>query len=389
MKIALLTGGGDKPYAQGLVTALAGMGLAIDFVAGDDLAAPEIVTLPGVHFLNLRGDQDPSATYSKKAARVLAYYGRLAAYAATTDCKVFHLLWANRFIVLERVFLLLYYKLLGKKLAFTAHNVNERERDGDDGLLNRLTLRSLYGLVDHVFVHTSKMKTQLITEFKVEEARVSVIPFGINNTLPNSELTRSKARQRLGLDVDARVILFFGNIAPYKGLEHAVMALDRLVRRDRRFHLVIAGGVKGCPEYWKMIRGLIAERNLEEQVTLNVEYIADADVETYFKAADVLALPYKFIYQSGVLFLAYSFGLPVIAADVGSLREDIIQGKTGMVFPPGDPDAMAEAIWQFFAGDHFLYVDANRREIAAAANRKYSWKEAANITHAVYVSLVS
>ena len=67
------------------------------------------------------------------------------------------------------------------------------------------------------------------------------------------------------------------------------------------------------------------------------EFIPDEETEIYFKAADVLVLPYRHIYQSGVLFLGYSFGLPVLAADVGSLKDEIVEGKTGFVFRPEDP----------------------------------------------------
>ena len=72
-----------------------------------------------------------------------------------------------------------------------------------------------------------------------------------------------------------------------------------------------------------------------------------------------LVLPYRHIYQSGVLFLGHSFGLPVLAADVGSLKDDIVEGKTGFVFRPEDPDDLARVIEQYFASD--LYADLNNR----------------------------
>ncbi len=78
------------------------------------------------------------------------------------------------------------------------------------------------------------------------------------------------------------------------------------------------------------------------------DFIPDDETEVYFKAADVLVLPYRHIYQSGVLFLGYSFGLPVLAADVGALKEDIVEGKTGFVFRPEDPADLAETIARLF-----------------------------------------
>ena len=70
-------------------------------------------------------------------------------------------------------------------------------------------------------------------------------------------------------------------------------------------------------------------------------FILDDETELYLKAADVLVLPYRYIYQSGVLFLGHSFGLPVIAADVGCLKDEIVEGQTGFIFRPEDPVDLA------------------------------------------------
>ena len=78
-----------------------------------------------------------------------------------------------------------------------------------------------------------------------------------------------------------------------------------------------------------------------------IEYIPDEETELFFKAADVLILPYTHVFQSGVLFLGYSFGLPAIAADVGNLKEEIIEGETGFVFKPQDSSDLAKTIRYF------------------------------------------
>jgi len=152
-----------------------------------------------------------------KTLRVLTYYAKLIRYAATAEPRIFHILWNNRFQSFDRTLLMLYYKLLGKTIVLTVHNVNAGKRDSTDTLFNRLTLRVQYRLADHFFVHTEQMKNELVREFGLQGARVSVIPFGINNAVPNTGLTSGEARQRLGLPDAERTILFFGNIAPYKG----------------------------------------------------------------------------------------------------------------------------------------------------------------------------
>ncbi len=97
------------------------------------------------------------------------YYAKLIRYAATAKPRIFHILWNNKFELFDRTLLMLYYKLLGKKIVFTVHNVNAGRRDSKDTRLNRLTLRIQYRLADHIFVHTEKMKRELIEEFGVQE----------------------------------------------------------------------------------------------------------------------------------------------------------------------------------------------------------------------------
>src|SRR5260370_40750400 len=133
-----------------------------------------------------------------------------------------------------------YYKFLGKRIVFTAHNVNAGKRESKDSYFNRLTLHIQYCLADHIFVHTLSMQQELMAEFGVSANKVSVIPFGINNTVPNTSLTTIEAKRKFGLSQRQKTLLFFGNIAPYKGLEHLVAAFNDLVKRGLDFRLIIA-----------------------------------------------------------------------------------------------------------------------------------------------------
>jgi len=388
-RISILTGGGDKPYALGLAAALIEQGVAFDFIGSDYVDDPSLHNQALVHFLNLRGDQDTKSGRLSKAWRVLKYYAKLIAYAASARPKIFHILWNNKFELFDRTLLLLYYKLLGKKLVLTAHNVNTAARDSADTALNRLSLRTQYSLADYIFVHTEKMKAELLRDFPAPDSKVIVIPFGINNTLPNTALTAVGARQRLGLGRADKVILFFGNIAPYKGVEYLASAWAEVAPKMSDARLVIAGRLKAQDaSYWDDIHQTLVAGDLGRRVLEKIEYIPDEDVEIYFKAADVLILPYTTIFQSGVLFLGYSFGLPVIAADVGSLKEDIIEGETGFVFPPRSATHLAKALTEFFRSDLYLQLSQRRQKIRDFANDRYSWSKVAKITTACYSKLL-
>src|SRR5207248_2312560 len=381
IRISLLTGGGDKPYALGMAAALTSAGIHVDFVGSDDLSVPELLANPRLNFLNLRGDQREDASTKAKVLRVLKYYARLIGYAAKAKPKLFHILWNNKFQLFDCTLLMLYYKLLGKRVVFTAHNVNAGKRDQNDSRLNRISLKIQYGLTDHIFVHTAKMKRELEFDFGIQKEKVSVIPFGINNTVPNTGLSCAEARRQLGLNTNDKTLLFFGNIAPYKGLEYLIAAFSELLKEDRSYRLMIVGNPKQSRHYWRAIQQTIASARLSDRIIEKIEYIPDAQTEFYFKAADILILPYAHVFQSGVLILGYSFGLPAIAADVGTLKEEMVEGQTGFVFKPQDSSDLANKIQEYFKSDLFLNLETRRVEIKKHANERYSWdKVAATIT---------
>src|ERR1700689_5751683 len=154
IEVSLHTGGSDRPYVYGLTDALPSKNATLDIIGSDELNDPEIYDKPGVNFLNLRADQRPAANFRIKIARITSYYSKLIRYAATAKPRIFHILWNNKFEAFDRTLLMLYYKILGKRIVLTVHNVNARKRDSRDTLLNRLTLGIQYRLADHIFVHT-------------------------------------------------------------------------------------------------------------------------------------------------------------------------------------------------------------------------------------------
>ena len=386
-QVAVLTGGGDRPYALGLAMSLATAGVNLDFVGSNELESAELGLQPTVRFLNLRGDMNPDVPLMMKLMRLARYYARLLAYACRSKAPVFHILWNNKIEWFDRTLLLAFYKLLGKRLAFTVHNVNIGVRDGRDGFWNRWTLRLQYRLVDHLFVHTQLMLQQLRDEFGVPPEKISIIPFGINSTVPDTPLTREQARSRLDLEPTDRVLLFFGNIAPYKGLEYLVEATALVLKSMPDAKLVIAGRPKGHVEYWRGIERSLGRPEFALRLVQRIEYVPDEETEVYFKAADVLVLPYREIYQSGVLFLGYNFGIPVIATDIGSLRDDIVEGETGYWGAPGDADALRSAIERFFSSALYREASVRREEIRRFARARYSWATVADITKRVYSQL--
>jgi D-inositol-3-phosphate glycosyltransferase len=388
--VALLTGGDDRPYALGMASALVGQGITTDFIGSDKLDTPELHRTPLITFLNLRGDQSEDTALRRKLVRIVAYYARLAKYAARSRARIFHILWNNKFEHFDRTLLMLYYRLFRKRIILTAHNVNMRKRDGRDSWFNRLSLGIQYRLCHHILVHTTAMKDELVTDFGIPSSRVGVIPFGINNTCPSTALGRGEARERIGLGSREKVLLFFGQIAPYKGLEYLLSAFSEIAKHDEDYRLLIAGKVKkGYASYWNDIQSKIAASDVRRQIIARIEHVPDDEVEIYYKAADILVIPYVEIFQSGVPFLSYCFGLPIIATDVGSLRDDIIEGKTGFLCRAKDPADLARAIRTYFASDLYINLEVYRRRIREFANERNSWIRVGEILDGVYRQMLA
>ena len=389
IEIGLLTGCQDRPYAFGLAMALISKGVRVDMIGGDGEDSPELHVTPNLRFLNFRGRQRQNEKFATKLSKVMLYYARLIRYTARSNPGILHILWNNKLEYFDRTILMLYYKLLGKKIALTAHNVNQAKRDIQDSLLNHLTLRIQYRLCDNIFVHTQKMKDELCQDFAVAEKAVTVIRHPINNAFPDTGLTPAEAKRQLNVKADEKTILFLGRIRPYKGIEHLLAAFQQLAKREAKYRLIIAGEPKkGSEDYLDEIRE-IANRDFgRREIIMKFQFIPDDQMELYLKAADVLVLPYKDIFQSGVLFLAYSYGLPVVAMDVGSFREEIVEGKTGFLCRPGDTADLARALETYFLSDIYRNLGTRRQEIKDYANRVHSWNAVADLTRTAYAEMV-
>lgn len=190
------------------------------------------------------------------------------------------------------------------------------------------------------------------------------------------------------MEAGERGLLFFGQIAPYKGVEYLIAAVAMLAKAGQRVRVIVAGkGKRGSEDYWRHIQRSILDFGIGDLVVQKIHFIPDDEVENYFKAADAVVIPYVNIFQSGVPFLAFSFGLPVIATDVGSLREDITN-ETGFLWRPKDPGDLARAIAEFYQSGLLQDQEGGVRvRIRRFAAERHSWETVGERTNAVYASL--
>lgn len=159
-----------------------------------------------------------------------------------------------------------------------------------------------------------------------------------------------KAREKLNLPLDKKILLFFGFIRNYKGLDILLRAVSKL---DNSYHLVVAGE---CYSSFDKYLKLINELGIQNKVSLYVRYISDNEVPLFFSAGDVCLLPYKSATQSGIIGISYHFNLPIIATDVGGLKEMIEPFGAGIVVKHSNPNLLRSAIEEYFKTDRKIYL---------------------------------
>jgi len=389
MKIALLSGGGEKHYQLGLTKGLAEAGIEVELVGNNAMACSNIVKERNVLFYNLREDQNPDSPLSKKIVRILKYYFRLIIFAYHSTAPIFHIQWDNKFKLFDRIVLTVYYKILGKKIVLTVHNVNGEARDRRNSWINECSLNIQYALCNRLIVHTQKMKRELISQFHLSEKKIFVIPHGVNTLALSASINRIGARQRLNISLSKKVILFFGRISAYKGVDLLIDSFIDAGKNDKDLFLIIAGNVKKDNAFFESIKDKIRTSGTQENILTCFDFIPDNDVEIYFKAADCIVLPYRDIYQSGVLFLALGFGLPIIATDVGNLREEVESGKCGFIVAPNNRRELAVMLSLYFQSDLFKNKESESKRIQAYATQKYSWSSIGLKTKSIYLSLLA
>lgn len=238
------------------------------------------------------------------------------------------------------------FRLRGKPVVITIHNVVSHERSHLFSLLSGL----LYRLGNHYIVHSEQNQAQLSENHGINQSRISIIPHGPLELFTTTQIKRKDARRELRFSEEHKVILLFGAIRHYKGIDTAIKAAGLLKERLPEIRLVIAG----TPwEEWSHYQNLIDQAGLSDQVISHLEYIPTARVALYFQAADLVLLPYHhFDSQSGIGSAALAFEKPLIVSDTGGLPELVKDSK--WVFPAGDYEALATAIAQCFSDSRYL-----------------------------------
>lgn len=231
-------------------------------------------------------------------------------------------------------------------VAFICHNVVPHDGGGVlDRRLSLVVLRQGDGYI----VHSEQDRYRLLALLPNANVVKTQIPSyaEVAQREHGSAAASAALRQRLGIAVDVPVMLFFGFVRPYKGLEYLVQALPHVLK-ERNVHLLVVGEFWSSPEFYQRYA---EELGVTAAMTIVNQYVPNEDLEPYFDMADVVVLPYVSATQSAVAQLAFGFGKPVITTRVGGLHEVVRDGVDGLIVPPQDERALAEAIIRFYTDD--------------------------------------
>lgn len=367
MTVLLVSHGFEASYERGLCNGLAQAGVSLLLISSDttDYAGLD----SRVPTLNLRGSQDPKRPKWAKLLNLVSYHGRLAITVVRRRPKVVHVIGLIEPYLLRGVLEALWFRLWCRRYVLTVHDLLPHGRHTRAfKLLGRVAFRIPQLLV----VHTAQMRESLATEFGVPREKVVVMEHGIEpmDVVMPVPTPMSATEQR------PLKLLFFGVVAPYKGVDILLEALDGIgIRCELR-----VAGVCLQPEYTQRLRQRMARLGRSATVTWDNAFVDEADIPSLFLEADALVLPYRHIYQSGVLFKALRFGLPVVATRVGSFAH-YVNAEIGEIGEP-TPAGVRVALERFAA----RRASFDRNHIAAVG-RQYEWPITVRPLAAAYQAL--
>jgi glycosyltransferase involved in cell wall biosynthesis len=251
-------------------------------------------------------------------------------------------------------YLMRYLKKRGIRCLLICINVFEHE----DSIVKKELSKYVLRRADQLIVHSGQELVELRAINQQAVIRKQLLPLFSYDSSSQPRTDRSLH------------LLFFGFVRPYKGLDILLRAMALL--KDRDVVLRVAG------EFWDgkddCLR-MVAELGISGRVEIVDRYLSDDEMSGYYSWADLVVLPYRSSKTSGVIATSYGFGKPVLATDVGGFHEVVMDGYTGRLVPPNDPQAIADGI---------AWFDSNRQaafgeNIASFAAQSMSWESLVNV----------
>ena len=287
----------------------------------------------------------------------------------------FHIFYTNVLVF----FNLLVVKILFGKVVLTVHDVSSFSNSSNSSIIGNF----IYILTDRIITHNEFSKSEIINVNTNLSSCISIIPHGNYTPFINIQYDKEKSKEQLVIPNNRRILLFFGMIKKVKGLEVLLSALKGVIKQNPDVLLVIAG--KPWENDFSVYQKIIDENNLSEYILLHTKFIPQEDVEHYYCASDLVILPYKKIYQSGVLMMTLSFERPALVSDLPPFKEIILDNENGFIFKSEDVNDLTLKLISILSNKEL--IEKVRNKGSELIKTKYDWVEIGKQTNQVYQSL--
>jgi glycosyltransferase involved in cell wall biosynthesis len=357
---------GNDFYDFGLCKAVADQGTEMVFYTCDETDLDTRFTFPfktEKPFRKIYG-RDPKLL---RGMRYAIGSWRAASHAAALGLNVAHF-HIYHFAGREYLNMLLFHRK-GFRIVATIHDVENFEQFGEE--IDAGKYAKFEKVIDRVIVHSQYAKESVKKYFpSFPDERIHIVPHGDSDFLFPRPATAAEARKQLNLPADQKLVLFFGQIKKVKGLDVLLRAWAIVRDKLKGAKLLVVG------RPWKveqeLFDGIVRENNLEPDCILNYSYVPNDVIPAYFAAADIVVLPYREIYSSGVMIRSLDYGAAIIASDLDTFKKIIVDGENGVLFRNEDEQDLAEKILALIPDEPKLkHLRINAKK---TADEKFSWE---------------
>ncbi len=363
-----------SPYCYHLAEALSKK-IDLDFISFKSM-------LPNILYFGGQKEKKDYTFKNFRALNIITWYNPFSWIKAGLKAKgdIIHFQHWQFYANLMYCFILPIVKIRGKKIIITVHNITPHTTDLPSVFLDKKLNRFIFPFADHFIVHNKRNIDKFLKLYKIDENKISIIPHG--SMMPYQKIkniAKEEARKHLNIPLDKKVILFFGYMWNYKGLDVLLKSLKIVKESVNDVVLLLAGQPL---RDWEKYEKIIKEQGLDGCIIKALGYIPDSETEYYFSSADLVALPYyehPFDTHGGVGALTLSFNKPMIVTEVGGLPEYVKDER--VISHPNNAEELSQKIISVL-NDETLLKKLSKDSVELS--KELSWDKIANTTIEAY-----
>lgn len=281
-------------------------------------------------------------------------------------------------------FFLRYMHRKGLVLSQICHEFEKREKDNKPAQAGNKLNPGIYSTFSAIFVHGQANQNRFLSLYDIPHQIVHSIQHGNEQLFPvseNIEKDMDVLRGKYKLTKNEQVILFFGNLTPSKGIPDLIHGFKHVFDNNKNSRLIVAGMPSKYIDMNELFK-LTVELDISDVVIFDSRYIPMDEIGPLMKLADIVVYPYRSITQSGALQVAFAFGRPVVATNVGGFPEAVDDGQNGFLVPTEAPEELAKAILKIINNPSL--AEKMGRHAKHVSETRFAWEPIAEEIVSVY-----